>query len=139
MSKKLYKWIFFILGCICLVLSYIGIVLPGFPGTPFILLTAFFFIRSSTRMYAWIMRRKIFARLINEGSKNQKIPLKFKIYILIPFWISVLVAEIFFTSTIWSRLSVLTLSLLVSYYFLRLKKLNLTSESQNKDLEKSDS
>ncbi len=52
-KKNLKKAMFFSFGIISLGLAYLGIILPRFPGTPFILLTAFFFIRSSDRMYGY--------------------------------------------------------------------------------------
>lgn len=93
---KTKKVLFFILGCLSLVLAYIGIVLPGFPGTPFILLTAFFFIRSSDKMYAWILRRKLFAKIIYKFEENPTLPVKLKLLLLLPFWISIVVALVFF-------------------------------------------
>lgn len=124
-KKRFYKWLFFILGTVCLVLAYLGIILPGFPGTPFILLTAFFYVRSSDRMFEWILRRKIFAKLIREFEKNPVIPLRLKIIILIPFWISILVAEIFFVKYWHNHLIVLGLSLGLTVLFFRLKTVKL--------------
>jgi uncharacterized protein len=100
------KWIYFVLGTICLVLAYIGIVLPGIPGTPFILLTAFFYVRSSDRVYAWLLRQKIFRTIIQKFENKSHISLKLKIAILIPFLISIVVAELFLVKTMFWALAV---------------------------------
>lgn len=99
-SERFFNILFIFLGTICLILAYIGIVMPGIPGIPFILLTAYFYIRSSDRLYRWILKQKIFAKMIKEYEKNEKIPLRLKIYVLIPFWISIIVAEFLFVRTL---------------------------------------
>lgn len=124
------KGLFFMLGTACLVLAYLGIILPGFPGTPFILLTAFFYLRSSERMFGWLMRRKLFAKMIGEFEKNPHLPLRLKIYVLIPFWISIPVAELFFVKGIYAHLAVIAILLVVTIFVLRLKKINLRVNSQ---------
>ncbi|MBN1182878.1 MAG: YbaN family protein [Bacteroidales bacterium] len=98
--EQLIKAVFIFLGTICLILAYIGIVMPGIPGTPFILLTVYFYVRSSDRLYHWILKQKIFAKMIKEYEKNDKIPLRLRIYVLIPFWISIIVAEFLFVRTL---------------------------------------
>jgi uncharacterized protein len=129
------KWLFFVLGIVCLVLAYLGIVLPGFPGTPFILLTAFFFVRSSDRMFAWLMRRRLFSKLVQAFEKNPQIPLRLKIIVLIPFWISILVAEIFFVRNIFGHIAVLATSLVLTFFVLRLKAVSIRNHIPNEKTE----
>jgi len=123
MNKILFKkYLFLFLGTICLILAYIGIVMPGIPGTPFILLTGYFYFRSSDKMYNWILKQKIFARLIGEYNKNPHIPIKLKILILIPFWISIVVAEFIFIRTLFEGIALGIVAALVSIFVFRLKK-----------------
>ena len=96
--------------------------MPGFPGTPFILLTGFFFFRSSDRMYHWILKQKLFAKLIGEYEKNPVIPLRLKIMVLIPFWISIVVAEFMFVETLSQGFIVGGIGLVVTILVFLLKK-----------------
>ena len=130
-KSHLKKYLYIFLGTICLVLAYIGIVMPGIPGTPFILLTGYFYFRSSDKMYAWILKQRIFAKLIGEYDKNPQIPLKLKIFILIPFWISIVVAEFLFIQTLYQGLALLLVAVLVSIFILMLKK---SAEPKPRDL-----
>jgi uncharacterized membrane protein YbaN (DUF454 family) len=122
---KIRRWIYFGIATICLALAYIGTVLPGVPGTPFILLTAYFYLRSSERMYRWLLRQKLFAQLINKFRENKKMPLKLKVFALIPFWISVIVAEFIFVSKLWIGLAIALAGIFLSILVIRLKELNL--------------
>ena len=43
------------LGLFCVALAMVGVVLPLLPTVPFLLLAAFFFARSSSRLHTWLL------------------------------------------------------------------------------------
>ena len=45
-------------------LAVLGILLPGIPATPFLLLTSFFLIRSSPRLNAVLLRSRVFGPIL---------------------------------------------------------------------------
>ncbi|MCI4643394.1 MAG: YbaN family protein [Hyphomonadaceae bacterium] len=55
-------WIAF--GLVCVGLAIVGVALPLVPTTPFLLLAAFAFARSSPRLHAWLIGHKRFGPLI---------------------------------------------------------------------------
>ncbi len=55
-----------LLGFLALALAFAGAALPLLPTTPFVLLAAFAFARSSPSMHAWLMNHKIFGPLIKD-------------------------------------------------------------------------
>lgn len=64
------KYIYIILGLITLALGLLGIVTPGLPTTPFILLTAFFFAKGSSRLHKMLIENKVtgkYIRRVNSG------------------------------------------------------------------------
>lgn len=53
------KYIFVTLGMIAVGLGTLGIVVPGLPTTPFLLLASWLFYRSSPRLQQWLLNSKL--------------------------------------------------------------------------------
>ena len=62
-----------VLGLASLSLGIVGIVLPLLPTTPFLLLSAFCFARSSDRLHAWLLAHRIFGPLIENWHRERAI------------------------------------------------------------------
>lgn len=75
MRKKLYL----ILGCLSLVLGAIGVLLPLLPTTPFVLLAAFLFERSSEKFHRLLLKNRIFGKYIKDYTQKKGITYKNKI------------------------------------------------------------
>ncbi|WP_171208440.1 MULTISPECIES: YbaN family protein [unclassified Ruegeria] len=58
------------LGLFCVALAMIGVVLPLLPTVPFLLLAAFFFARSSTRLHTWLITHKTFGPMIVDWQQS---------------------------------------------------------------------
>jgi len=65
-------------------------------------------------MYNWLRKQKLFGRLIREYEKDTTIPLRLRIMVLIPFWISILVAEIIFVKTLLSGILLAASAIIIS-------------------------
>ncbi|TXB61423.1 YbaN family protein [Phaeodactylibacter luteus] len=124
-GPKIRRRFFFGLGCLSLGLAYIGIALPGFPGTPFILLTAYFFVRSSERMYTWLMRRRLFARVIREFSGQEKLSVKFKLFVIVQLWASFTVAMVWFVGAVHWKAVLIIVGAIISWAVWRIEKVDI--------------
>lgn len=82
MLTNIKKFIYFTLGCLCIVMAYIGVVTPGIPYSPFVVAAAFCFARSSERAHRWIMNHKIFGPFLTNWSTKRVFPQKMK-YLMI--------------------------------------------------------
>lgn len=90
------KLLFIFLGLFFLVLAYIGIILPGIPGIPFILLSGWFFLRSSDKLYAWMMRQRILAKVLTKFN-GEKVSEKAKWFVISQYWVSIIIAQLIFS------------------------------------------
>lgn len=69
-------------GLISLALGIVGAVLPLLPTTPFVLLAAFCFARSSPRLQAWLENDRHFGPMIENWRRHGAISVRTKIYSL---------------------------------------------------------
>lgn len=72
------KTIFFILGWLCLVMTYIGIVTPGIPFSIFLVSAAYCFARSSKKMENWIYNHPHFGPFLLNWENKRVFPQKAK-------------------------------------------------------------
>jgi hypothetical protein len=77
--KNLTQITFLISGYFCLVLGILGAILPILPTTPFLLLSAFFFSKSSPKLHQWIINHKYFGPPLRNWEESGAISLKAKI------------------------------------------------------------
>lgn len=81
---KLKRLVFLILGCICLGLGCVGIVLPILPTVPFFLATVFFFANSSQKLHDWFIGTKMYKKHLESFVKKKGMTVRTKISIIIP-------------------------------------------------------
>jgi len=86
-KNKLVRLLFVFIGSIFVGLAVIGIFLPGLPTTPFLILAAYFYIRSSNKLYNWLINNKILGVYIRGYLSGKGMPLRAKIISLILMWI----------------------------------------------------
>ena len=82
----------FTLGFISMVLGLIGIPVPGLPTTPFMILAAACFAKSSQRFYDWIINNRLFGSHVKNYREGNGIPKRSKPTILATMWVFVLFA-----------------------------------------------
>lgn len=80
------KALFILLGSASLALGLIGILLPGLPTTPFLLLTAALYMRGSERFYNLLMKNKHLGGYIHRYRQNKGMSLRAKINSILLQW-----------------------------------------------------
>jgi len=118
MKKKL----LILLGFFFVGLGIVGIFLPLLPTTPFLLLAAALFARSSPRFYRWLLNNRWLGSYIRNYREGRDIPLKAKILSITFLWIVILYSG-FFVLKQWSlRLLLFLIACGVTAHLLTLKK-----------------
>lgn len=115
------KIIFRTLGFTSLILGIIGIALPILPTTPFLLLSSYLFLKSSERLYNWLLNNKILGKYIKDFQIEKSIPLKVKISSISLLWITISTSAIFFIHIIWLKLLLFAIAIGVSIHILHYK------------------
>ena len=71
---KFKKLILIFIGLICLSLGIVGYVIPGMPGTIFLIIAATLFVRSSDRLYKFVVENKLFGNQFDgkDSRRNTK-------------------------------------------------------------------
>jgi uncharacterized membrane protein YbaN (DUF454 family) len=67
-----------LLGGLSLLLGGIGIFLPLLPTTPFVLLAAACFARSSPRLHQWLLQHRLFGSMLQEWEQKHCIPCRIR-------------------------------------------------------------
>jgi uncharacterized protein len=60
------RWLWWLLAYVSLALGVIGIVVPGLPTVPFVLLSAFAAARGSRRLHLWLLAHRQFGPMIRD-------------------------------------------------------------------------
>lgn len=68
-----------VVGLICVGIGVTGLVVPGLPGVPFLLLAAWAFSRSSKRFHDWLVYHRVLGEPIRAWQQYRAVPRKAKI------------------------------------------------------------
>ena len=113
-----------IVGLLSVTLGTIGAFVPLLPTTPFLLLASFCFVRSSNRLYTWLINHRFFGRFIRDYVENKTIDPTIMWITLAILWTSILSSVIFLNVIIWIKLGLLTIAIGVTIHLWKMKKRN---------------
>lgn len=113
------KLLFIIGGCLFVGLGVTGIVLPVLPATPFLLAASFCFMKSSPRLYRWIMGNRFIGPRI-ERIRGAGLTAKEKISIYI-FACALIIPIIVLSPSLHLRIFLILLLAVKAIVFLRMR------------------
>lgn len=73
MKRGPHRWLFVGLGCVFTGLAGIGVILPGIPTTPFLLVASYFFVRSSPRLSQRLLASRTFGPMLRDWNRYRGI------------------------------------------------------------------
>jgi len=86
------------LGFISLGIGCAGIVIRGLPTTPFVLLAASLFAKSSERWYNWLISNRLFGKFIEQYAREKGMSFKMKIISISLMWTMITISALTFKS-----------------------------------------
>ena len=121
--SNLMRMLFFTLGTIGLILGAIGVLVPILPTTPFLLLSAACYVRSSTRMSQWLFNNRIFGEYLSNYRDGKGITLYTKIFALTLLWVTILYSALFIIVLWGVQLALFIIAIAVSVHIILLPTL----------------
>jgi uncharacterized membrane protein YbaN (DUF454 family) len=119
-SNRVTRVLLMVAGTVSLAFAVIGLVFPLIPTTPFLLLTAACYCRSSERLYNWLMNNKWFGEYIRNYREGKGIPLKTKIFALTFLWVTIGISALVLVPIFIVQIILLVIAIAVSIHILRL-------------------
>lgn len=114
-KNQVLRFFLFSIGVIALILGAIGAFLPLLPTTPFVLLAAWCFVKSSPKAHQWIYRQPVLGDALRNWENNRAISRRAKITALTMILISAIVMW-FKVPNMWLKISVYLLLTTVSIF-----------------------
>lgn len=109
-----------ITGAVSLALGVAGMFLPVLPTTPFLLLTAWCWIKGSPRMHAWLMSHPKLGPYIKDFQEHKCISRRVKAVSTVTLWLTITLS-IILVNAIWIRILLVIIAIGVTVHILSFK------------------
>jgi uncharacterized membrane protein YbaN (DUF454 family) len=76
-------------GTLCTGLGIVGVFVPILPTTPFLLLAAACYMRSSERFYRWLTNNRVFGAYVRNYIEGRGMPMRIKLATILLLWLAI--------------------------------------------------
>lgn len=125
LMKNVKKVLLILIGSISVFLGVIGIFLPILPTTPFLLLGAACYIKSSKTLYLSLINNKYLGSYIKNYYEKKGIPLKTKRFVITILWISISFSAFFVINHLYLQIMLFTIASIVTWHIAKQKTLEV--------------
>ncbi|NLG28348.1 MAG: DUF454 family protein [Chloroflexi bacterium] len=105
-------------GSLCVLIGCIGVFVPVLPTTPFLLLAAALYARSSQRFYTWLITRRLLGEYIRAYREGRGMSARAKMLTLSVLWIALGASALFGPDAAHVRLALLVIGVAVTVHVL---------------------
>jgi uncharacterized membrane protein YbaN (DUF454 family) len=109
-------------------MGILGIFLPLLPTTPFLLLAAACYARSSPRLYRWLHENRWFGAYLTNYRAGRGLPVRAKVITIAILWLAIGIS-IVVTPILWVRILLLLIASGVTMHLLRMKIVDLDEQT----------
>jgi hypothetical protein len=109
-------------GTLCVGLGIIGVFVPILPTTPFLLLAAACYMRSSKRFYQWLINNRIFGAYVRNYIEGRGMPLRIKIFTIVLLWLAISLSIAFGVQNTAIRVVLICVAIGVTIHIYLIKK-----------------
>jgi uncharacterized membrane protein YbaN (DUF454 family) len=114
--KRALRATYLVAGFAFLGLGVLGVVLPVLPTTPFVLLAAACFARSSKRFHDWLLNHRSFGPLVREWREHRSIPYRTKLFAIAMMAATLGVSVLFFVPKGWPQAALAVFGLVLAMW-----------------------
>jgi uncharacterized membrane protein YbaN (DUF454 family) len=119
--RRAVRILLFLAGSLSLALGALGVVLPVLPTTPFLLLAALCFARSSDRAHAWLLANRVFGSQLRDYLEGRGISWRIKAGALVFLWAAIGVSIVMFVPVLWARILLGLIALAVTVHVVTIR------------------
>ena len=111
-------------------LGIIGIIVPILPTTPFLLLAAACYMRSSERFYQWLTRNRIFGAYVRNYIEGRGMRIRMKILTIFLLWLAIGLTVAFEVQSIVIRIVLICIAIGVTVHIVLIRRRRLEDIQQ---------
>jgi len=119
--NKIARVLLIVSGTFFVALGVLGIFVPVLPTTPFLLVAAFCYARSSERFLHWLLTNRWFGAYIKNYREGHGIPLREKILTIVALWLSISFSALYVVESWWGKLLLVAVAVGVTVHLFRIK------------------
>lgn len=127
------KALLLVFGFIFLTLGIIGIVIPILPTTPFLLLAAGCFARSSEKFYNWLIKNKLLGAYIRNYREGTGMPWKIKLLTISLLWLTILLSIFLWITILWVEILLIFIAIAVTTHIALIRPKKEKQEEPRED------
>jgi len=127
-QNSIYKLVMVLIGTLAVILGILGMLLPLLPTTPFLLLAAYCYARSSKYLHNALLNNRWFGPYIKNYCEGKGITIKHKIYTIVFLWLSIGYTAIFVVSMIWLKLLLFAIAIGVTAHIISINTYKIDKE-----------
>lgn len=114
------RWLLWTVGSLSLLLGLIGVVLPGLPTTPFVLLAAACYAKASPRLHAWLLNHRLTGPMLRDWEAHRSLARRTKTVAVVSMLLMVSLSIWSFRGRLVLQLVLLALGLIGAWVVLRI-------------------
>jgi uncharacterized protein len=119
-----------LLGFLFASIGIIGILFPVLPTTPWLLLAAACWMRSSTRFYDWLMNHRILGSYLRNYREHRGITARHRLVTLAFLWAGISISALFLVSRLWLSVLLFAIAVGVTIHLVSLKTIRAEAEGE---------
>jgi uncharacterized membrane protein YbaN (DUF454 family) len=109
-------------GTLCAGLGILGIFIPILPTTPFLLLAAACYLRSSERFYRWLTSNRVFGAYVRNYIEGRGMPIRIKILTILLLWLTIGLSIAFAVQNLVVRIVLVSIAVGVTAHIALIRK-----------------